>query len=197
MKTIALLSKNQLLRTKFSRMKGFTLVELLIVLAIVAVLAIIGLPKIQEIMIEGRAPEVAKALQAAMTKAGTNRQAGGDWSTASNSELANILEGNTTVYATTGATANVKHDLNTDERGDITLAPGTIAAANDSGSLTVAKVNVGACPILANSLQKIAHIITVNGTTIKNSTNGTAYSGGKAQEACVKGNGNAIVATFR
>lgn len=182
-------------RTSRKRSKGFTLVELLIVLAIIAVLAIIGLPKVQQIMVEGRSPEVAKALQAAITKASTNRQAGGDWSTASTTELASLMEGNTTVFVTTGGSASVQHDLNTDERGTITLAPGTVSASNDAGLMTIAKLNVAACPIISNSLQKMAHVITVNGTAIKNGS--TVYSGGKAQEACVPGNDNTVVATFR
>lgn len=182
-------------RAKSAFSHGFTLIELLVVLAIIAVLAIIGLPKIQQIMVEGRTPEVAKALQAAITKTSTNRQAGGDWSTASTGELANILEGNTTVYVTSGGTSSIQHDLNTDERGDITLAPGSISAANDSGLLTISKVNSAACPILANSLQKIAHVIQINGTAIKDG--GKKYSGGLAQETCASGNDNTLAVTFR
>jgi len=171
------------------------MIELLIVLGIIGLLIIVSTPKINQILAEGRAPKVSEALQSAMTKSTLNRHAGGDWASASNSELANILEGNTTVYVTTGTPPKIEHDLNTDERGEITLAPGSIAASNDSGQLTVSKLNAGTCPIVSNSLQKLAHVITINGTTIKDAS--TKYSGGMAQETCRPGNSNTLVVMFR
>lgn len=174
---------------------GFTIVELLIVLGVIAVLAIVGLPAVQNIMMEGRAPEVAKEVQRFVVKATNARQAGGSWATASNTELAATLVGSSILKVTTGATPSITHDLNkAGDVGSITFAPGNIAAAGDSGAVTLVKIDGAPCPIVLNSLAKLAHTLSVNGTNVK--TTAQAYDGGTAQATCTDTN-NTIVLQFR
>ena len=175
--------------------RGFTLVELLIVLAVIAVLAVLGLPAVQNLAIEGRAPEVAKALQSAIVKVSNNRSSGGDWTTASTSELASILNGNTVLKIVSGSTPSVSHDLNrSGATGVISLAQGSIASGN-SGALTLTQVDGVACPIVANALSKITQAIKVNTTDVKTVAAPT-YNGGAAQTACTE-TGNTLVFEFR
>lgn len=182
-------------KTGGRRHAGFTLVELIVVLAVIAVLAVIGLPRVQDLMIEGRAPEAAKPLQQAVAKLTSNRQAGGDWSNASTAELAAVLTGNTVLRVVTGATPSVSHDLNkSGATGVITFAPGTIAAANDSGKITVTQLDGVACPIIANAMNKIVHTMKVNATDVK--TTAAAYNGGTAQTSCTD-TGNTVEFQFR
>lgn len=175
--------------------RGFTLIELLIVLAVIAVLAVLGLPAVQNIAIEGRAPEVAKALQTAVVKVTNNRQSGGDWSTASTDELASVLNGNTVVKVVGGATPSVTHDLNRSGAvGAITLEQGTVASGN-SGLIKLVEVDGVACPIISNAMSKIVQTITVNSTAVKTVADPT-YKGGLAQTACLD-ESNTIQFEFR
>lgn len=175
--------------------RGFTLIELLVVLAVIAVLAVLGLPAVQKIAIEGRAPEVAKAIQGAVVKATNNRQSGGDWSSASTGELASILSGSTVVKVTTGATPAVTHDLNrSGATGTMTFAQGSIASGS-SGKITMTEVDGVACPIVANALSKIVHAIKIQATDVK-TVAAPEYKGGVAQTACEE-TGNTLVFEFR
>jgi type IV pilus assembly protein PilA len=185
------------MKTNLARIKqkGFTLIELIVVMAIIAVLAVIGLPAVQSLQMEGRAPEVAKVAQGAMVKLKNNREGGGDWSTAVTQELASILSSDSRV-AIIGARPNqtVQHNLGGGTTGLISFAPGTVVAANDSGKLTFVNVQGDACPILTNSLQKFAATLSVNATSVK--AFGGVYQGSVTQTSCTPGEVNTIIVQF-
>ena len=184
------------LYNKARAQRGFTLIELLIVLGIIAVLAIIGLPAVQNIAIEGRAPEVAKAVQSSIIKLTNNRSSGGTWTGAATAELASVLTGNTTLKVVTGATPSVAHDLNrSGATGSITLAAGNLAAAGDAGLITISEIDGVACPILANALAKVSSTMKINTTDVK-TVAAPEYKGGDAQTAC-KDNQNVVAIQFR
>lgn len=174
--------------------RGFTLIELVVVLSIIAVLTVVGLPAVQKIQIEGRTPEVAKAIQGAIIKTVNNRASGGDYTSASTGELASVLAGSTTLTVVTGASPSVSHDLNkSGTAGTITLASGTIATAGDSGLLQMTAVDGEACAILTNAMHKLVKEIRVGTTVVKDGT--TAYNGGTAQSTCAA-TGNTLKFNF-
>ncbi len=173
---------------------GFTLIELVVVLSIIAVLTVVGLPAVQKIQIEGRTPEVAKGLQGAIIKTINNRASGGDYSSASTGELASVLAGNTVLTVVTGNSPSVSHDLNkSGSAGSITLASGTIATAGDSGLLQLTAVDGEACTILTNALQKLVKEVRVGSTVLKDAA--TTYNGGTAQTSCAA-TGNTLKFNF-
>lgn len=177
-----------------STQRGFTLIELVVVLSIIAVLTVVGLPAVQKIQIEGRTPEVAKAIQGAIIKTVNNRASGGDYTGASTGELASVLAGSTTLTVVTGASPSVSHDLNkSGTAGAITLASGTIATAGDSGLLQMTAVDGEACAILTNAMHKLVKEIRVGTTVVKDGT--TAYNGGTAQSTCAA-TGNTLKFNF-
>ena len=175
-----------------SAQSGFTLIELMVVAVILAVLAALVLPGFFERKYESTAPEVGKAVQASITKLVRNREGGGGWTTASNAELASILEVDGRVVV--DKTANkIYHQLG-DASGLISFDTGTVVASNDAGRFTMDKVNGAACPALAASVKNFAATIDVNGTSIKSF--GGEYKGPVAQTACVKGNTNTLTVQF-
>lgn len=172
--------------------QGFTLIEFMIVMGLIAVLAAIGLPAFNERRMEGQAPEVAKALQMAITKLSNNREGGGTWVGAANGELVSLLSSDTRVQV--DATNNkVYHGIG-DKAGEVTFSAGTISAANDSGKIEVTKVNGAACPVLANAMKNFTKTMKVNATDVKTAT--AAYNGPAASTACTKGDDNTLVFQF-
>ncbi|WP_045143820.1 prepilin-type N-terminal cleavage/methylation domain-containing protein [Clostridium butyricum] len=80
MNQLVLKKKNELMKKK----KGFTLVELIIVIAIIAILAVIAIPKFAEIRENANVKadiSSAKAIQSAVAVAVTNDQSGFELST--------------------------------------------------------------------------------------------------------------------
>lgn len=172
--------------------RGFTMVELMVVFAIIAVLVAIGLPAFQERKLEGQAPELAKALQISITKFKNNRDGGGVWTGISNAELVAILGTDTRVQVDVPNT-KVFHGVG-DKTGEIIFSAGTLVSASDSGKLVLDQVNGAACPILANALKNFVDTVKVNATTAK--AYGGVYSGPTAQTACTSGDTNTLTVQF-
>lgn len=189
----------------FSRTKsrGFTIVELLVVLAIIALLAIVGIPMMRGMIVSGKVEPTAGDINKIATKLRTNFQGQGTTpytnlgtaaeATANFANTARGLASALTVTGT-GATATIQHDLGA-TGAEIGVASATVTTAGDSFAVTVNDVNEAGCPMLAAQLSKAAEVITVNGVSVKAA--GGTYNGGTATNACTTGDTNDFVFTFR
>lgn len=185
------------------RQRGFTLVELLIVLAIIAVIAIFGVPFARGIIIGGKTEPTASDISKVVTKMRANFAGQGNTpynnlgaAAAATANFANTARGLTSALTITGAgaTATIQHDLGA-TGSQIAVAPATITTLGDSFTVSVPTVNEAACPGLAAQLSKAAEVIAINGTTVK--AVGANYNGGTAQNLCTAGDTNTFLFTFR
>lgn len=185
------------------RSKGFTLVELMFVLAFIGVLAALGIPQIRGMMIEGRIEPTGKdiinvtnTMRAAANSSGSptpylNLGA----AAAATAAFANAANGKalSLTVAGAGAAATVQHQI-----GASNSQVGVLVAANpnagDSFDVTFPTVSKSACPGLATNINRAASAIQVNGVVVK-PFNG-AYNGAAAENACVAGDNNTFIFTF-
>jgi len=183
--------------------KGFTLVELIVVIAIGALLALFAVPYARGIIINGKVEPTANDVNKTVTSMRGNfagqgvtpytNLGSGAAATAIFANTARGLSSSLTVTGS-GATATVQHDLG-ETGAQISVASSTITTAGDSFTVSLPLVNVAACPGLAAQLSRVAEVIAINGTAVKAS--GGTYNGGTAQNACTDGDTNTFDFTFR
>ncbi|MEJ8838087.1 type 4 pilus major pilin [Ramlibacter sp. AN1133] len=183
--------------------RGFTLVELLIVLAIIAVISVFAVPVARGVIIGGKTEPTASDISKVVTRMRSNFAGQGTTPynnlgapAAATANFANTARGLASALTITGAggTATVQHDIGA-TNSQVGVAVGTISVAGDSFTVTVPTVNEAACPGLAAQLSRTAEVITVNGVNAK--AVGASYNGGTAQNACTAGDTNSFVFTFR
>jgi len=178
--------------------RGFTMIELTVVIGLVAVLMIIGIPFVRNFMIDGKVPKVADDITKVATKLRTNFSGQGatPYTSISTASFANTAKGMASVLIIngSGATATVTHDIGA-TGSTVTAASATITTAGDSFAVTVNDAAEAACPSLAAGISKAAERITINGTTVK--AVGGNYNGATASTACTAGDTNDFVFTFR
>lgn len=182
--------------------KGFTFIELLIVLAVVAILAVIGIPSIQSTIISGKVEPTANDLRIGIASMRKNFNTGsapyatlGSGAT-STAVFANMIRGpgSTLTVAGTGNASTVQHTIGA-AGAQVTVASDTLASAGDSFSITVPNANVAACPDLSAMMSRTSDRITLNGTVVK-AINGN-YDSSAAANACTSGDTNTFVFTVR
>ncbi|PIT78477.1 type 4 pilus major pilin [Limnohabitans sp. JirII-31] len=181
---------------KKGRQRGFTLIELGIVLTIVAILALFAVPKVRGFIISGKVQSTGDDLTAAVARIrgnGTGMATTPTYSNIDSTVLSKALLTRTNAFTANGTT--VYHKIG-DSASAVTAAPATITASNDAFTVSFSGVNIAACPDLASNLQSLAEVITVAGTTVKASSAAT-LDAQLAATKCTDGDTNSFVFTFR
>lgn len=191
-------NKPQSLRRKLA--KGFSIVELLIVLAIGGVLAIIGIPFAQDIIIGGKVEPIGSDINKVAAKFRTNfaGQGAAPYLNVTDAIMGSTGRGVVSALSITPA-GILAHDIG--GAGAVNIAPGApagMAPAPANGAtftITATTVEAAACPGLAAQMSRSAEFITVNGAVAKQT--GANYDGAAATAACVPGPNNTFGFTFR
>lgn len=183
-----------------TKQRGFTFVELTVVLIIIAVLALLAYPRIRAFLIEGRVKPTADDTVSAVTRIRANAEGTGatPYALVTTATVANTLRDRSVALTVVGAgaAATVTHKLGA-TGSQITAASATITSAGDAFDVTFPTASAAACPSLATSLQNNAEIITINGVVVKSNPAAVAFNGQTAQDACTPDDTNAFVFTFR
>lgn len=150
---------------------GFSLVEVSIVTALMLILAIVGIPVLQDYVIENKVPKVASDLQRFVARMKVASLGGGDtpYINITQRVLVNGLRGSAAIVVRgEDQSAVVAHGLGgagTKDNGVITIAAAT-AGDQPTGSaftLVLDHVSHAACPALVSALQRMASVVKVNG----------------------------------
>lgn len=171
--------------------KGFSLVEVSIVTAIILLLAIIGIPAVGSYVIENKVPKVGEALSRFVLQTKVNAANGSSepYSTIATSNFANLVR-DSSVFSVSGVDASTKVLHGLGKAGEVTVGPVDMGAGF---AITLTNVNHVACPAIASVLQRVSDSIKVEDTVIKDS--GTVYSALATEALCARGDVNTFVFT--
>lgn len=192
--------KNGVLRLKSAAQKGFTLVELLFVIAVVGILSALATPFVRELLIEGRVDPVAEDIAKVVNSMRASATASGIINPYTNlgapavatAAFANTALGKAQALTVNGvnAAATVQHPLGV-SNSQITVAQ---LAPGAQFTVTLPTVNKAACPNLATALNRAAVAISINAVVVKAA--GGQYNGAAGQNACTAGDTNTFIFTF-
>lgn len=193
------------------RQRGFSLVEVSIVTAIILLISIASIPAINNYVIENKVPKVGEEMQRFVARLKANSQGAGTspYAGIDTSALANAMRNSSVLMVSgQGSGAQVAHGLGgsgVNGSGTVALTP---AAAGDGGSgsafaLTFTDVNDAACPSLASVMQRVSEIISIAGAggavVVKDALANPplAYNAAQSETQCAAGDRNTFVFTVR
>lgn len=169
--------------------RGFSLVEVAVVTAIVLLLAIIGIPAIGNYLVENKVPKVGEELARFVLHTQVNASSGSaePYNAITTASFARMV-GDSGLFSVSGADATtvVAHGLGTD--GVVSVQAEDLGAAF---SISLSNVSHVACPSIASIMQRVSKTMTVAGVTIKDAS--TPYSAIETESECEHGDVNDFV----
>jgi len=194
-----------------ARQRGFSLMEVSIVTAVVLLIAIVGIPAIGAYVIENKVPKVGEELQRFVASMKINAQGGGvtPYTGLDTGALANAMRDSSVLAVQgAGASARITHGLGGSGSGRSGVVEVAAAAWGGAGlgsafTLTLTNVSHAACPALASVMQRVSETISIGGSggakigkdTL--ATPGVTYRAAQAQALCGQGEVNTFVFTAR
>jgi prepilin-type N-terminal cleavage/methylation domain-containing protein len=190
---------------------GFSLVEVSIVTALMVILAIIGIPALQDYIIENKVPKVASDLQRFVARMKVTALGGGEtpYENVDQRVLINGVRGGSAVsvrgQAPNGVVVHGLGGRGSAGNGEIKLSPaeGPDLPTGSAFSLTLDHVNHAACPMLVSALQRMAMLVKVAGrggaVVVKNGFSSPVipYNPVLADAQCHQGDTNRFVFVFQ
>lgn len=179
------------------RQRGFSLVEVSIVTAIVLLLAIIGIPAIGSYVVENKVPKAGEELARFILQTKVNAPNGValPYAAIQTAHFA-ALARDSSIFSVVGAddAARVLHGLGSE--GEVTVLP---VAAGAAFSIGLSRVHHAACPSLASIMQRVSDVITLTpdgggATVVKDSA--TPYSALAVETRCARGDANDFLFTI-
>lgn len=191
--------------------RGFSLMEVSIVTAIVLLIAIVGIPAIGAYVIENKVPKVGEELQRFIASMKINGLGGGvaPYAGLDTGAMANALRDSSVLSVQgAGAGARIAHGLGGNGVGSNGVIEVAAAAFGSAGlgsafSITLTNVSHAACPALASVLQRMSETISIGGQggsqIVKDSlaTPAVPYRAALAQAQCSQGDVNTFVFTAK
>jgi len=174
--------------------RGFSLIEVSIVTAIVLLLAIIGIPAIGGYVVENKVPKVGEELARFILQVKVNAPNGSSqpYADIDTEHFANLVR-DSSIFSVSGSGSGtqVLHGLGSE--GRVVVAPD---GSGDAFSISLSNVNHAACPAIASVMQRVVDSITVAAdgqaaATVKDAA--TPYSALTTESKCVKGDLNTFV----
>ena len=185
------------------KQQGNYLLSIGIGIMIMAILAVWGIPKVQDYLIEGALPSVAEETQRFVSRLKVNISgAGGStpYKGVTQEYFARTVRGSVLQVTSTGGEESedgevVRHGLGGGGNGIIEIAEVTNGT---SLTVTFSNVNHAACPGLATALQRTFDNIKINDESIKVTDPETrevtdAYLAGVAADECENGDTNEFI----
>ena len=169
--------------------RGFSLVEVAIVTAIVLLLAIIGIPTIGNYLVENKVPKVGEEMARFVLHTQVNASSGGaePYSAIDTESFARMVR-DSGLFIVSGSEAAtvVSHGLGSG--GVVEVQPVDLGA---TFSISLTNVSHVACPSIASIMQRVSSKMTVAGVTIKDAS--TPYSAVQTEAECEHGDVNDFV----
>lgn len=180
-----------------SGQRGFSLVEVSVVMAIILLMAIIGVPVINNFVVESKVPKVGEQLARFVLQAKVNALSGSPtpYRGINTSSLANSVMGSS-IFTVSGRedAPRVLHGLGAN--GEISVVE---QAGGGAFSITLTRVSQAACPSIASVMQRVADTIVMgaDGRSMSVVKDGTVqYSAQSAKSRCARGDVNTVVFTM-
>lgn len=180
-----------------ARQRGFSLVEVSIVTAIVLLLAIIGIPAIGSYLIENKVPKAGEELARFILQTQVNAPNGTalPYESIATAHFASLAR-DSSIFSVTGTEASTRVFHGLGSEGEVSVQP---VASGTGFSIELTRVHHAACPSLASIMQRVADSISLTpdgsgATVVKDAV--TPYSALMVEARCARGDANDFVFTI-